>query len=397
MSEAPSQAREIVLFSYGFRPFFLLAGWFALIAVGLWLWFYGSGRMLLPALAPQYWHGHEMLFGFVTAAVAGFLLTAVPSWTGSRGFAGPPLMALTLVWLLGRVVFLLAPTIPFGVLAVVELAFLPLLAVLIAPVLLRAVNRNTPMLAVLLALWLCDATFLYALHTADPALARLSLILALDVVLILITIIGGRIVPAFTGNTLRKSGLDVQMRKRPGLERFVIAAMIAVLLADLASLPHWLTGLVAGAAGLGQLWRLAGWQGHRTLGQPLVWVLHAGYAWLPLGLLLKAADLLGGFGWSAFWLHALGAGAAATMILAVMSRASLGHTGHALQAGPAMAIAYVMLILAVSVRVFGPALLPVSYLSTLLLSGFFWMMAFLVYAVVYTPILLKARIDAKPG
>ena len=228
MFKVASRLQSIVPFSYGFRPFFLLAGWFAVVSIGVWLWFYGAGRLLLPAFPPHYWHGHEMLFGFVTAAIAGFLLTAVPSWTGSRGFAGAPLMALTLVWLLGRVAFMAAGTLPFPLVAAVELAFLPLLAGLIAPALLRSTNRNTPMLAVLLVFWLCDATFLYALYTADPPLARLSLLLALDVVLVLITVIGGRIVPAFTGNALRKSGLDVQMPRRPGLERFVIAARVAV-------------------------------------------------------------------------------------------------------------------------------------------------------------------------
>ncbi|MDT8321129.1 MAG: NnrS family protein [Xanthomonadales bacterium] len=394
-TETPSP--RFVPFGYGLRPFFLLAGWFAVLAIGLWLWFYGSGRMPLPVLMPQFWHGHEMLFGFVPAAVAGFLLTAVPSWTGSRGFAGWPLIALTAVWLAGRIVFLAGSAIPFALLVLVELAFLPLLAALIAPALLRATNRNTPMLLVLLVFWLCDASFLYALHQADPLLARLSLVAALDVILLLITIIGGRIVPAFTGNALRQRGLTPQIRKRPALEYFVIGAMAAMLLVDLAAPYHWLAGLVAAAAGLAQAWRLSGWQGHRTLGQPLVWVLHAAYAWLPLGLLLKAAYLLGGFGWSAFWLHALGAGAAATMILAVMSRASLGHTGRPLQVGPAMAAAYVMLILAALVRVFGPALLPIGYISTLLISASLWVAAFLVYSIIYTPILLKPRVDGKPG
>jgi uncharacterized protein involved in response to NO len=338
-----------------------------------------------------------MLFGFVAAAIAGFMLTAVPSWTGSRGFGGWPLALLTLTWLLGRIAIALAGSLPFMAPALIELLFLPGLALLIGPTLLRARNRNTVLLLVLLALWVADAAFLLAQYRSDPHLASTALRFALNIVLLLVTVIGGRIVPAFTGNALRHRGLDVRMRSHSALERGVIASMLVMPFIDLLFPGSMLAGMVALIAALAHAWRLAGWNGHRTLGEPIVWVLHAAYVWLPLGLLLKAAWLLGGLQWAAFWMHALGAGAAGTMILAVMSRASLGHTGRPLQVAPAMRWSYLLLVLAVAVRVFGPHALPLTYSVTILLSGLAWIGAFFIYAVVYTPILLRPRADGKPG
>jgi uncharacterized protein involved in response to NO len=396
-AETAFRTPRFVPFAYGFRPFFLLAGWFAVLGIGAWLWLYASGPAWSGALPAAQWHAHEMLFGFILAAIAGFMLTAVPSWTSGRGFSGWLLALLTAAWLLGRIAFAFAGRLPFPLLACAELAFLPGMAALVAPPLLRARSRNTRLLLVLLTLWIADAVFLLGLYRADPALAGAAVRFALNVVLLLITVIGGRIVPSFTANALRARGMTVRMRSHAALERGVIGLMAAVVLVD-AVLPQSApAGAIAAAAGLAQLWRLSGWQGWQTLRDPIVWVLHAAYAWLPLGLLLKAAYLLGGFGWAAFWLHALSAGAAAAMILAVMSRASLGHTGRPLRVAPAMAWSYGLLILAALVRVFGPALMPFSYLATIVLAGGLWLAAFGIYGFIYTPILLGPRADGKPG
>ncbi len=386
-----------VPFAYGFRPFFLLTGWFAVFSMGAWLLIFTTRMPLTASLPLPLLHGHEMLFGLVSAAIAGFLLTAVPSWTGSRGFSGLPLVMLTAVWLLGRVLFLMSGTVPFALLAFTELAFLPLLAVFIAPALIRSRNRNTPLLGVLLLLWIADAAFLLAMQNADGGMAAKSIFTTLNVVLLLITIIGGRIVPAFTANALRKNRITVTMHSWPWLERTVIALMVLMLLVDLWGPGELVTGWVAALAALVQLLRLSGWNGWRTRKEPIVWILHAGYAWIPIGLMLKASFLLGGFPWAAFWQHALGAGAAATMILAVMSRATLGHTGRPLQVAPAMAWSYGLLLAAVFVRVLGPMFLPLSYIASIKLVGGLWIAAWLIYAVVYTPILLKPRLDGKPG
>ena len=336
ISQSNLPAPRFVLFAYGFRPFFLLAGWAAIIGIGAWLWQFATGTSWSVGLPAAHWHAHEMVYGFIVAAIAGFMLTAVPSWTSDRGFAGWPLIALSLIWLLGRVTFAFPASLPFPLLAAIQLLFLPGLMLLLAPPLLRARNRNTPLLLVLLALWMTDAVFLYALHLADAALAANSLRFALNLVLLLITVIGGRIVPAFTANALLARGTEVRMRSDALLDRAAIGSMVAVLLVD-ALLPQpMLVGAVALVAGIAQLVRLGGWNGHRTLRDPIVWILHAAYAWLPIGLLLKSGYFLGGFGWGAFWLHALSVGAAAGMIVAVTSRAALGHTGRPLRVAPAM-------------------------------------------------------------
>jgi uncharacterized protein involved in response to NO len=239
--------------------------------------------------------------------------------------------------------------------------------------------------------------FIFGLATDDPMLSRIALRAALDLVLVLITIIGGRIVPAFTGNALRAAGADVALRSSKLVERLVIGLMLAYGVSDIVAGDGRVTAVVAALAAAVQLWRLSGWQGWRTGSQPIVWVLHVAYAWLPVGLALRAAWLFGGFGWAVHWQHALGAGAAAMMILAVMTRASLGHTGRPLQVPASIAAAYALLAASVLVRVFGPQVLPLDYAKVVLLAGVLWSVAFVVYLAVYTPILLRPRVDGKPG
>ena len=287
--------------------------------------------------------------------------------------------------------------IPLWLLATAELAFLPALAALLAWPLLRAINHNTPLLAVLLLLWSADAAFVHALAAGNPTLANTALHAGLNLILLLITVIGGRIVPAFTANALRRRGETVSLRTSRRLDWLVVAAMALAIPVDILWAGGTAAGLVALTAGLAHAARLAGWQGWRTRAEPIAWILHAAYLWLPVGLLLKAGWLLGGWSWTAHWLHALGAGAAATMILAVMTRAALGHTGRALRVATPITVAYLLLLAAVLVRVFGPPWLPVAYTSTIILAGSLWLAAFLIYSWIYTPILLRPRADGKPG
>jgi len=385
------------LFAYGFRPFFLLAGLDALIAIPAWLALYSHGAMPLPALPPQLWHAHEMMYGFVASALAGFLLTAVPSWTGAKGFGGRPLVAVVAAWLLGRAAFALAGVLPVWTVAICELAFLPALGVLLAPPLVRSRNRNTPLLAVLAALWLADGAFLGGLVRQDPLLASRSLRIAIDVMLLLVTVVGGRIVPSFTANALRRRGEAADIRSIAWLERTVIPLMVAVILVDLWRPDGAPAGWLAAAVAIAQAWRLAGWRSLRTRGEAILWVLHVGYAWMPIGFALKAVSLLAGAAWAGFWMHALTMGVFGTMILAVMTRAALGHTGRPLTVSRSIAAAYAMLTLGVAARVFGSALWPSGYLSVLFVSGLLWTAAFAVYVAVYAPILVLSRADGKPG
>lgn len=385
------------LLRYGFRPFFLAAGLAAILLIPWWAASYAFGVPLTTSWPPMLWHGHEMLFGFIGAAIAGFLLTAVPSWTGARGFAGWPLAWIAGLWLLARLVIATAALWPMALVAALDLAFLPALAMLIAPPLLRARNRNTPLLAVLAALWLMDAGFFLGLVRADLGLSLHALLVGIDIVLLLVTVIGGRIVPAFTTAALRQKGADATVRVSARLTGFAVGAMIAVVLSDTFIPGGRTAGAVALVAACAQAARLAQWRSLRTLRQPIVWVLHMAYAWLPLGLALKAAALLTGATPAVFWLHALTIGAAASMILAVMTRASLGHTGRPLIVDPLIALAYVLLTLAALVRVFGFTILPLAYPDIILLAALLWTAAFVIYAWIYAPILLGPRVDGKPG
>jgi uncharacterized protein involved in response to NO len=385
-----------VPFAYGFRPFFLGAIAYGLVAIALWVVFREAGVMPLPRLPPQFWHGHEMLFGFAAAAIAGFLLTAVPSWTGARGFAGWPLIGLTVIWLAGRVAFAFASHIPSWAVALIELSFLPAVAMMIAVPLLRARNRNTPLLLVLAAFWFVDATFMCAMALGEIPLASSMLRVALDIVLVLITVIGGRIVPSFTANALRSRGIDARIRSHAVVEGVTIASMVVLVAIDVVAPSHWTAALIAAIAASAHVVRLAGWRGAMTLKEPIVWVLHVAYLWLPVGLALKAVFLSTGAPWAAGWLHALAAGAASMMIVAVITRASLGHTGRPLIVSNAVAVAYAVLCAAALARVVANALSDLRE-TTLTIAAMLWILAFAALLVAYGPILLRRRADGKEG
>jgi uncharacterized protein involved in response to NO len=385
------------LWGYGFRPFFLAAGLSAAVLIPWWAGAVAWGFPLSTNWPPMLWHGHEMLFGFIVAAIAGFLLTAVPSWTGARGFSGRPLVLLTAIWMLGRILVATSALWPLPWVAGFDLLFLPALAALVLPPLARARNRNTPLLAVLTVLWLTNAAFYWGLFRGNEQLALHALTVGIDVVLVLVTIIGGRIIPAFTSAALKQRGISSAVHAWRGMTPLAIGVMVVVTIVDLWRPDTPIAGAIAAAAALIQAVRFAQWQGHRTLRMPIVWVLHLAYLWLPLGLALKAVALLTGMAFAAFYLHALTIGAAATMIVGVMTRASLGHTGRPLVVAWPTVCAYGLLMAAVIARVFGPATLPLSYSEVIVLAASLWTAAFVLYLYVYAPILWSPRADGKPG
>jgi uncharacterized protein involved in response to NO len=397
-SDSPAQdTGRFALFDYGFRPFFLLCGLFALVIAPLWLFRFAHASVPFGTLPGVYWHAHEMVFGFVAAAIAGFLLTAVPSWTGSPGFAGKPLGAVVALWLAGRIAMAFTDVIPFWVVALIELSLLPALLALIAPPILRARNRNVPILAVVTVLWLIDAAFMRALQKGDLLLAAGAARIAVDLVLMLVVVIGGRIVPAFTGNALRRLNTNVTPVSRGWLEVLAIGSVAAIVICDVFFPNTVVAGLLAAVAAVAHAARLSGWRSFRVRGEPLLWVLHVAYAWIPIGLALKAALLLADAGFAAKWQHALTFGAFSTMILAVMTRASLGHTGRPLVVGRSIAVAYVLLTAGAALRVFGGAWTPQYYLPTLTAAGLCWSAAFALFVWVYGPILISPRIDGRQG
>ena len=381
------------LFAYGFRPFFLCAGIYAVLAVPWWVAVLYAGAPSPTALGVFAWHAHEMLYGFAAAAVAGFLLTAVPSWTGRRGYAGLPLVLLVLLWVAGR----LAMTFRIGPqgdwVALIDLAFYPALALTLLPTLLRAgKHRNLVFIVMLALLFAANLQF----HLAG-AVSTAPLNLGLNTMLFLLTLLGGRIVPAFTSAGLKERGLEVRIRRYQWLDKAVLLAIGAVLVVDLL-LPGGRLAAAAAAAGAVLLaLQLGRWQGHRCGGDPLLWVLHIAYAWLPICLALKAAALFALPLPANAWVHALTAGAMATMIIGVMSRAGLGHTGRALVAPRPMIFAYLALTGAALARVFGPLLAPAATPVWHAISAGLWAFAFLVFVLVYAPMLCRPRADGRAG
>jgi len=301
------------IFAYGFRPFFLLAGLFAATSILVWI-AYLQGYELLASRSPMHiWHAHEMIYGFVMAAVSGFLLTAIPSWTEQRGFAGAPLLALSLLWLAGRFVFAISSGLPLLLVAMVDLAFVPALALTILPALIRSGNRrNLVFIVLLLLLFMANLHFhIYGAVEVSP------LQLAINVMLIMVTVVGTRTIPVFTSSGLRQQGIDIKIPGKPGLDKSALAAVCLILLIDIFYPNSILAATVAAVAAVLLLLQLARWQGHRTFMEPVIWILHIGYAWVPIALMLKAIWLSGAPIPPTSWLHALTTGAFSTMILGV--------------------------------------------------------------------------------
>ena len=385
------------LFASGFRSQFFLAGVAAVVLVPLWAFSFIAGTPIGSGWPPTLWHAHEMLYGFIACAIAGFLLTAVPSWTGQKGFAGRPLVALAAAWIAARVLIATSAWWPPLLPTIVDLACLPILAVLVMIPLIRSRNRNAALLAVLGAFWLADLMFHVGLWRQDTPLALKALIVGIDITLLLVTVIGGRLLPAFTASALRRPGVDTALKSRTALTVLAVIAMVSVTVGDIAWPDTRIAGWIAGAAAVVQAVRLAQWRSLRTLRQPIVWILHLAYVWLPIGLTLKAAALLGGYAVAAFWLHALTIGALTTMITAVMTRASLGHTGRPLNVPPLITVAYLLLTAATIVRVFGVSWPGMRYPFVIAVTAIFWTASFLLFVGVYSPILWGPRADDKPG
>ena len=391
------------MFSYGFRPFFLAAAVYAALVMSLWLiWIVTTAAVGLQdwlpvAGSPFAWHGHEMVFGFAAAAVAGFLLTAVPNWTGTLPLSGTPLVLLFAVWLSGRIVMGVSGTLPYALVAAVDLAFLPVLGASAGRQLFeKPAPRNFVFLIIIAALTLGNVVFhmaTYGYLAIDPSAAnRIGVLL----VVIMIAIIGGRIIPAFTHNWLHLNGVSGQMPQRfAWLDAASIISIVVFVLLEAGGGSDALRGAAALIAAALNGAQLIFWRGFATRSEPIVWVLHLAYAWIVVGLILSAAAALTGVVSTATASHAFGTGAIGTMIMAVMSRASLGHTGRPLIAPRAIVAAYVLVTIAAVVRVVGPLLAPQHYAAILGAAGLAWVAAFTLFAIAYAPILTTPRVHMK--
>ncbi|MEH6669208.1 NnrS family protein [Halopseudomonas sp.] len=388
------QPDRSALFELGFRPFFLAGAIFATLAIPLWIaaWL-GLAGSWQPVGGWLAWHMHEMLFGFVAAIVAGFLLTAVQNWTGVPGLKGRPLIALAAVWLLARLAWLAA--LPVWLVVTLDMLFLPAVALVMArSVWIARQPRNYPIVLVLILLALCNLASLMGLAQGDFTLQRQGNIGALWLVAALMSIIGGRVIPFFT-----QRGLDLPhpIPALPWLDHLLLAGSIAVallMLGGIALQPSVGMGLLFALLGAGHMARLLLWHHPRIWQVPLLWSLHLAYAWLIIALYAMAL-------WNAGWLisfsqaiHLLTIGSMSGLILAMIARVSLGHTGRPLKPAPAISAAFILLNLAVPARVWMTTQWPQTGFW---LAALCWGGAFALFVWHYAGMLYRPRPDGRPG
>ncbi|MBI4275279.1 MAG: NnrS family protein [Rhizobiales bacterium] len=385
---ALSRRREYsgpALFSYGFRPFFLGAAVWSAAGILLWLPQYAGEVALLNAMSPLDWHIHEMLYGYVAAVVAGFLLTAIPNWTGRLPVTGTPLAALALLWIAGRAAIFFSANVGLLWSAVIDVSFLLVLAIVAGREIIAGRNwRNLRVLAILGLLILGNIVFHAEVWSRGAANfgSRLGLAAAIG----LIMMIGGRVVPSFTRNWLARRSEGRLPVPFSHFDALSLAVSSLALIAWIARPDHVATGLLLLGACVLQTIRLARWAGERTLSERLVFVLHVAYAFIPLGFALAGA--------SALWpdavpmsagIHAWTAGAIGLMTLAVMTRASLGHTGQPLTATPVTQAIYGFALIAALTRIIAAFLPSVALMHV---AGVFWIAAFGCFAIVYGRLLI---------
>lgn len=373
------------LFSMGFRPFFLFASLWAAVSLPLWL----AGALGWAPHFTRDWHTHEMLFGYLAGVVAGFLLTAVPNWTGRLPVAGASLAGLFALWLAGRAAMLYAAELgPWA--GAIDSLFLAALAFIVWREVLAGKNvRNAP-ICVLVTLF-AAGNIAFHLKVPAPDAVWLGERIALAIAALLIALIGGRIVPSFTRNWMAKRGLKPEPAAQDRFDMAALALTALALIGWIAAPLSTLTGAALLAAGAGLLARLWRWRGWRTAAEPLVLILHLGYLWLGAALaLMGLAALAPGVVAQSAGVHALAAGAIGVMTLAVMTRATRGHTGRELTAPWGTQLIYALVNAGALARV-AAALLPQAYTQLLIVSAVLWSGAFALFAIVYGRLLLAPR------
>jgi len=385
-AEAPP---AFALWNLGFRPFYLGASLFASGSILLWIAEYAG---LLPGgyLRDPVWHAHEMLFGYTIAVVVGFLFTAGRNWTGQPTPTGALLAGYFLLWVAGRVSVLT----PYPIIAAVVNAAFPIAAAIgLAVPLARSANRRNYFFVALLVLL---GALTLAIHLARIGLVllpqRAGLQLGLDVVLFVIAVMGGRVIPMFTNNGIP----GVHATRKPLVEKAALGGVLALVAADMVGLDARVAGALAFAVAVAHAIRFALWRPWRTTRVPIVWVLHAAYAWIVVYLLLRA---LAAYGWVAAPLatHALTIGVIGGMTIGMMTRTARGHSGRPLKADGSEVLCFALVQIAALLRVGGGIALPDHYLASVVLSGLCWSAGFALYAFRYWPILTRPRLDGKPG
>lgn len=394
MPEANSvRPREFVLFALGFRPFFLLAAALAIVLMALWVLMFAGNQEFPIAYEMIGWHSHEMIFGYSAAVIAGFLLTAARNWTGMETTTGPTLAGLAALWLAGRLMPFFPDAWPQWLTAVVDLAFFPALAALLAIPLVRSrQTRNFIFLLLLGALAVADLFVHLGWLGYAARYGRAGAFLGLNLIVLLIVIMGGRVIPFFTERALQGAA----SKRWPAIEWSSPAAVIAFLIAEFLFPDSTLSGSLAALAAACNAVRLAGWHTRRVWRVALLWVLHLGYAWIVLGFGLKA---MAGFGLISpqFAVHAFTVGGIGALTLGMMARVSLGHTGRPLKAAPSVALAFALVNLAAAARTILPIVFPLWLPQLVAIAGGLWIAAFAIFLLLYAPILTRPRVDGRPG
>ena len=381
--------RSIPLFALGFRPFYLLAAFWSVVAIMEWLMeISGSGIRDVGSIPGVQWHAHEMIFGFAATVIAGFALTAVRSWTGLDTPKGFTLMLLVVLWIAGRLGPLLSPY-----LAIFDVLFLPTIAIVIGKLIVqRKMARNLFLPLILSALGLFNGLFYLSAYGRMNVDANTILMASLFLIVMIEIMIGGRVIPSFTANAI--AGLHQFKSKK--LAAITLVCSAAAFLLWIFSVGNYLTSIVCFLAGCLQLLLQWGWRPLATVSKPMVWVLHAAYAWIPLGFIFLGLSSLGIL--SAYIaLHAFGIGATGGLIIGMITRTAMGHTGRQINAGSIEKTCYTLVQFTAIIWMIAHLTTGIWFHATIGLAGVCWCLAFILYIYKYLPWLTRARFDGQAG
>lgn len=380
-----------------FRPLFLGGTLFSIIIIAWWSYFWLNPFNWQPYGGPIWWHGHEMLFGFGASIVVGFLLTAVQTWTGVIGLRGRPLLVLALAWLLGRLLLAFGARLPLWLVMAGDLLFLIFAAIAMAYPVFRAKQRQNMIFVPILAiLALLNGISHWGVVTNQPEVAQLSLHGAIMMFVLIIAILGGRVIPFFTAN-----GAGVE--KKPPIKWLEIVSIVSIMLLVAVAffgfnkVPSNLLLAFSGIAAIANGWRFLRWNGQHCAKIPLLWSLHLSYAFIPLGLIVLALFAAGHTSSLSAAMHCFTAGAMGGMILAMISRVTLGHTGRPLQPPKLMSLGYIAIIVGAILRVVFPGWFPDGSSWAIGLAGGLWVLGYGIYVFYYGPMLVSTRADGRPG
>lgn len=386
------------LLRLGFRPFFLSGAVFSVVAILLWLLMYKGAINIAPLGGGYWWHIHEMIFGFGCAIIAGFLLTAVQNWTGMRGAQGTSLLVLFLIWLAGRIVVLFPDLLGSELTTIIDLSFLPAVAfVLGKPIIAVKQYRNLFFVPLLLLFTIANIEMHLAIYNPETFTITFAAYAGVMLVTFLMSVMAGRVVPMFTANGTQTP----KATPLPWLDKITNGslgvAMLYLLLQPVVGFSETFFGVLLIIAGIFQTMRWLRWRPWITLGVPLLWSIHTSIKFIAYGLIvLGLSYLIAEIPSNHIW-HLLTVGGMGGLILAMISRVSLGHTGRPLSPPKAMTFAYILITLAALVRALGPWILPEKTMIFIDISGTFWLLAFGIFVVTYGPMLMTARKDGRPG